>query len=128
MNLCDTCQSDCNPYAKVLQCENHRERLPNVYAPVKPKPVITPRAEIQFFAERMECKLQLNDHKPHWRNLGLDYLMCRLKDEVAELEDAIASGGTRNQRADEAADVANFAMMIADIFTLPCQRTEREGK
>jgi len=99
---------------------DQQDELPEISMPLRP--------EVLFFAERMECKLRLNDHKQHWRDFNIEYLMRRLKEEVAELEDTIASGGTRHQQADEAADVANFAMMIADSLTQPCERTKREGK
>jgi len=71
------------------------------------------RPELQWFSKRMEAKLQENDHKAHWYKLHQDYLIHRLYQEAGELWNAI-----RNEPAEnivkEAADVANFAMMIAD--------------
>jgi NTP pyrophosphatase (non-canonical NTP hydrolase) len=58
----------------------------------------------------MEQKLRENSHKAHWRDCSREWLMSRLLDEVEELRAAVTSEDV----AREAADVANFAMMIAD--------------
>lgn len=70
------------------------------------------RIEVTTFADAMERKLRANEHKGHWANEDILYLMRRMNDEVVELKRAIGSGGAV---LDEAADVANFAMMIADV-------------
>jgi NTP pyrophosphatase (non-canonical NTP hydrolase) len=66
----------------------------------------------------MEQKLRKHDAKKgqSWGDDGADDLMVRLDEETQELRDAIRrSGNERGQEIiDEAADVANFAMMIAD--------------
>lgn len=67
------------------------------------------RPVVAAFAEAMELKLRENDHKGHWRYCSGTYLFNRLRGEVNELSRAPA-----DQRLAEAADVANFAMMIAD--------------
>jgi len=56
----------------------------------------------------MEKKLRENDYKKHWSNCDHQYLLNRLKEEVTELEKPMWDV------IEEAADVANFAMMIAD--------------
>lgn len=72
------------------------------------------------FSKRMEAKLELNRHKGDregWLGCKVGDLLARLKQETEELETAlrrVPSLGTQNV-ADEAADVANFAMMIADL-------------
>lgn len=90
------------------------------------------RTEIIGFAEIMEQKLKENDHKSHWTEESYSYLLERLEEEVSELKEKISKirfGGGR-ALADESiegilepepediqrecADVANFAMMIAD--------------
>lgn len=81
---------------------------------------ITPRAEVQWFAQQMEKKLLENDHKPHWReNSSFDYLFRRLGEEREELKDAIINfingEGTVEEVVKEAADNGNFSMMIADL-------------
>ena len=69
-----------------------------------------------WFAEQMEAKLRENDHKGGWENCSLDWLVGRLYREAKELwieVDRVVPEPERIIR--EAADVANFAMMIADI-------------
>lgn len=78
------------------------------------------RKEVQWFAEQMESKLQENDHKGGWDDCGIFWLRNRLVEEVKELSDAMEAGHNSESGIDleniirEAADVANFAMMIAD--------------
>jgi len=69
------------------------------------------RPELQKFVELMENKLKANDFKGGWQECKLEWLVVRLKQEVGELEEAIMCG---KNITDEAIDVANFAMMIAD--------------
>lgn len=71
------------------------------------------RPEVVWFADAMERKLRENDHKRHWLTLGMQTLSMRLTQEREELRSAVASGSA-SVTLDEAADVANFAMMIAD--------------
>ncbi len=70
------------------------------------------------FAKRMEAKLAKNRHKGDrngWIKDDPKALFWRIGDEHKELMQAMESG-TNEEIANEAADVANFAMMIADIF------------
>lgn len=77
------------------------------------------RSEVRAFACLMEERLRANDHKQHWRGCSLDYLMSRLDEEIGELQEVIdiyeECGEDPPNLADEAADTANFAMMIADV-------------
>ena len=66
---------------------------------------------VQWFANEMQRELHANNHKTGWDNLSQKWLLNRLKQEVGELERAVESG---KNIVSEAADVANFAMMIAD--------------
>lgn len=83
------------------------------------------------FASRMSAKLDANEHKGGWEECTVEYLLIRLKQEVRELDGVFKSvedGGIywtdfpfnmltvdeRARVASEAADVANFALMIAD--------------
>jgi len=71
------------------------------------------------FAERMEAKLSMNRHKGDrggWLAASPEVLLHRLKQELKEMEDAFWKGDAE-ATANECADVANFAMMIADWFT-----------
>lgn len=82
-----------------------------------------PRFGIQYgplaaFYRRMERKLLLNAGKGGWEDNSLESLLALLMREVSELtrsirhEDGIIAP---DDIADEAADVANHAMMIADV-------------
>jgi hypothetical protein len=100
---------------------------------------VRPRPAVRWFAEAMERELRENDHKGTWERCTLGYLAKRLREEVDELVVAAmdghveASAGEDGLRrgpwteADtarvlsEAADVGNFAMMIADV----CDRRVR---
>lgn len=70
------------------------------------------RHEIHVFSEYMEHKLALNDHKGGWELTPLPILLDKLRAEVEELAEAVEDG-TNLEKMLEAADVANFAMMIA---------------
>ena len=77
------------------------------------------RPEVAAFAKAMEAKLKENDHKGGW-NRGEDTpdeLMARLLEEAEELENALHPMRKRDPKRilREAADVANFAMMVADV-------------
>ena len=80
--------------------------------------------EVKRFAEAMIEKLNepKNLEKGGWKNCKLEYLLNRLRQEVEELEAELNrpigcypnSFVHANEIKKEAADVANFAMMIAD--------------
>ena len=84
------------------------------------------RQPIQDFAEDMDRKMEENDWKGGWDNCDLEHLLIRLSEEKRELTRAVRKHENNHysdqptdsvliQRViDEAADVANFAMMIAD--------------
>ena len=100
-------------------------------APAQPN---EPRAIIRHFAAAMEAKLAANDGvKGGWRAATTQADMRRwkalrhlkaLREEVDELEDALIRMASLRREADaeqvqnillEAADVANYAMLIADV-------------
>ena len=68
------------------------------------------------FAIAMETKLRANAHKGGWQNCTMAYLTRRLGQEAGELRRAIARNAPSKEVVAEAADVANFAMMIADVY------------
>lgn len=79
------------------------------------------RKEVITFSKDMERKLCANERKGGWSACELSWLLRRLREETGELSGAIGSllhADLIDVRAqiviDEAADVANFAMMIAD--------------
>lgn len=76
------------------------------------------RLAVSLFSRVMTRKLDENAHKggrARWRGLNPEMLLRLLKVEVMELEAEINAGVRDPQKiAREAADVANFALMIAD--------------
>ena len=75
------------------------------------------RPEVRWFAEQMEARLRANDHKTGWLDCNDSWLLGRLREELEELAgEVLAWGESRRPEyvVKEAADVANFAMMIAD--------------
>lgn len=92
------------------------------------------RGEVLAFALLMERELRENDHKGGWDECGPGWLLRRLGQEVDELrramkrhedlrrknyldpgEQSVHLERARRELASEAADVANFAMMIVDV-------------
>ena len=79
---------------------------------------------VRWFAEEMEKELKTNDSKGSWEDEDVLWLFGRLLEEVEELRVILEqSDGMESSCPDykdvpdiisEAADVANFAMMIAD--------------
>lgn len=86
-------------------------------------PKLSPDQSRQFwtFVGLMQQKLTLNAHKGGWHNCTMTSLFSRLLEETQELQTAMHD---RSARVDyeqvhwEAADVANFAMMIASLSVL----------
>ncbi len=94
------------------------------------------RLEVAVFAEEMERKLRKNEHKGWWEECSLEYLFERLSEELEELRDIVFKEKEKSANTldyeeqllkpviyadrirEEAADVANFAMMIADVCRL----------
>ena len=94
------------------------------------------------FALEMEAKLEANRHKGvrEGQQDGCDPSMCppsggwlhddplallhRVMEEVVELQHAIDRGAPSTEIIEEAADVANMAMMVADAY---CYRANRRG-
>lgn len=70
--------------------------------------------ELHVFIDAMLYKLEKNKHKGKWENQSLISLVSRLEGEMDELAKAIDDHSTTDILM-EAADIANYAMMIADI-------------
>ncbi|MCM3141688.1 hypothetical protein [Brevibacillus sp. MER 51] len=76
---------------------------------------IHPREQVRWFAGQMEAKLQENDHKGGWEKCQFPFLYRRLIEEVQELRVTYDDQSkSLEDMIRESADVANFAMMIAD--------------
>ena len=77
------------------------------------------RPEVQWFAEQMEAKLRLNDYKGGWQDESPSYFLQRMADEWRELAHTIDLATMHEASPKdiiaECADIANFAMMVADV-------------
>ena len=76
---------------------------------------------VQWFANEMQRELNANQHKNGWETLSYRWMLNRLRQEIGELERAVEM---RKDVVSEAADVANFAMMIADNFLCKKENSE----
>lgn len=79
-----------------------------------PEEVVAYREDIRRFLDAMIYKLRLNAHKGRWENDGVEDRLPKLLEEFEELKEAV-EGGNMIETLLEAADVANFAMIIAAI-------------
>jgi NTP pyrophosphatase (non-canonical NTP hydrolase) len=84
------------------------------------------RPAVRAFAEAMERKLAANDHKGGWSGCNSAWLLMRLREETEELAEALHAHyvGTPADVLAEAADVANYALMISDV----CGERKKEGE
>lgn len=66
----------------------------------------------------MKTKLNMKagQNTRHWRHCSHEELLVRLREEVVELEKSLTGAIWTEDVLSEAADVANFAAMIADNF------------
>lgn len=88
-----------------------KEKRMTVMATVDPR--------LEWFVGQMRAKLSLdrNQEKDDWRGADLEDIFAFLMKEVTELHKAILTD-SGHKIAEEAADVANFAMMLADMTGL----------
>jgi hypothetical protein len=73
--------------------------------------IVEPR--LKSFVGWMRRKLEANQHKTDWRDMRRDQLLGCIKAELRELELALGQKHAPSI-VEECADVANFAMMLAD--------------
>lgn len=77
-----------------------------------------PRPVVETFAEEMEKQLKANDHKGGWETSTNYWLMEGLKKNLAALRTCVNQEPKVLIQQEEimrrAANIANFAMMIAD--------------
>ncbi len=77
------------------------------------------RPVVQWFAAQMEAKLRANDHKGGWEADHPFALAGRIYDEWRELGKALNGwaykGANTEAVINECSDVANFALMVADV-------------
>ena len=78
---------------------------------------IEERVLVERLGHYQRAKLSLHSDREHWREWGDDaFYLTRAREEIGELMDAISENQTPSQVWREAADVANFAAMIADRY------------
>lgn len=74
------------------------------------------RPEVLAFAVAMENQLRRNDWKGGWQGDDTIFLFPRITEELDELRGAcFGLYQNRDRVLPEAADVANFCMMVADV-------------
>lgn len=78
------------------------------------KQTIYVRPEVARFAQLMEMKLSMHDEErgDSWQKENTDFFMVRIEEEYAELLEAVITGNMKKIQY-EAADVANFLMMLS---------------
>ncbi|WP_019998742.1 hypothetical protein [Aureimonas ureilytica] len=100
-------------------------------------PLAEVRPEVAVFALRMEARLRENDHKPGWKTEHPQWLTDQSTRHAAKLAlavDRLLNDGVRNLDANRnavptaAADLANFAMMVADVVTAGGLAGKAEGE
>lgn len=80
-------------------------------------PEVEPYADdIRRFVHAMVYKLKVHSGKGRWEELGIDKAVRLLAGEVMELDEAVKDGNLIEVLT-EAADCANFAMIVASIAT-----------
>lgn len=74
------------------------------------------RDQVRWFSERMESRLKVNDHKSGWdiEHCSLDFLSEQMDKKCRRFVDAYSFVRTHEQKIDLLADIANYAMMLAD--------------
>jgi hypothetical protein len=74
------------------------------------------RDEVHQFAQLMEVKMRKHDPATRWKKSKQEDLLFALKKELGKLEALVKhEPGDTDAVASQSADVANFAMMIADV-------------
>lgn len=71
--------------------------------------------DIRRFIDAMVFKLEKNVHKGRWDDLTIEQAFQLLKREVAELDVEVMGDRNMVRTMLEAADVANFALIVAAI-------------
>lgn len=91
---------------------------------------------VMGFVVDMKYKLRLNNHKGHWKDYALPFLLEKLDAEIKELKAEAHHWSTSSNLSDkqliaiihECADVANFVLMIADNAKRMMRDLDRRAK
>ena len=84
------------------------------------------RKELADFAEFMEVVLKDNDYKGGWQFMSMRDIIVRMYEELDEVRVTFNNVTTDTDLCKlkrEAADVANFAMMLADLIDKQLRRS-----
>jgi len=98
--------------------ESHRLPRMDLSVARSKRELMCVRSEVQKFAIEMERRLKANDHKPGWKNDDPEDLWTRCDQELMELREAVQErrlGRSHKPILEEAVDVANMLMMVADV-------------
>jgi NTP pyrophosphatase (non-canonical NTP hydrolase) len=79
------------------------------------------------FAMLMQDKLDENCHKRGWSDLSPAWLLRRMREETGEIRTALRKKKDALTIARECADVANFAMMLADNLLNNAEELKENG-
>ena len=71
---------------------------------------------VNFFSGEMKKELLKHLDRPGWKRESIEYLIHRLYEEMVEFRNAIESSQPREAVIKEGADVANFVMMITEVY------------
>jgi len=80
------------------------------------------------FAEAMADELAENYHKGGWDSCSVTWLLNRAKQELGELKNAVEAKRSPEEVLSEAADVANFCMMIAENYAETVEEAKRDDE
>lgn len=86
----------------------------NRHPPIEKPPEVNCEREIKQLVDAMRYKLKKNAHKGKWEDMTLKQAIDFLEGEVEELKEA-ASRDSDIEIILEAADVSNFAMIVANL-------------
>jgi hypothetical protein len=108
----------CREYDNIYWCTVVKPALNDAMRAIRKRRKL--RKEVLAFAHLMEERLRANEHKGGWKDENPFWLLDRARDELRELNAVLhvrLKGNTVTPReiGAEAADAANFLLMIADV-------------
>jgi hypothetical protein len=100
---------DCVEVYEVQDC------VANFVQQIDPKP--KPRLPVMQFAYEMETQLKVNDHKKGWGSEHYEFFGRELSKNFSKLyKELTAADRDKEEITRRCANIANFAMMIADNY------------
>lgn len=86
------------------------------------------RDKLNWFHSYMAEKLLENRHKRHWSTLSVFACLNMMDHEIRELQEAIDANLDEEEVRKECADVANYALFIADNYKQDMSKKLRSNK